>query len=205
MGKIVVTEFISLDGIVEDRGGAEPGSPADWTAGFDTGTEGDQLKLAELNAADAQLLGRVPTTASPRRSTRCRSTSSPRRCTTLRTLPAEIRRAVVVGQERQRYVPRGCGCRRSSRTTRGGCHTDGHGENGRDKTAARPAHHGSAFLDHEWLATGSGPILNVLPGRAIWTAPVNARAAWSRRASSHSVSADGRCVSTRVFLSLIHI
>ena len=58
MGKIVVTEFISLDGIVEDPGGAEPGSPAGWTA-FDRGAEGDQLKLAELNAADAQLLGRV--------------------------------------------------------------------------------------------------------------------------------------------------
>lgn len=27
MGKIVVTEFITLDGIVEDPGGAEPGSP----------------------------------------------------------------------------------------------------------------------------------------------------------------------------------
>jgi dihydrofolate reductase len=58
MGKIVVTEFISLDGIVEDPGGAEAGSPAGWTA-FDRGAEGDQLKLAELDAADAQLLGRV--------------------------------------------------------------------------------------------------------------------------------------------------
>jgi len=58
MGKIVVTEFISLDGIVEDPGGAEAGAPADWTT-FDRGAEGDQLKLAELNAADAQLLGRV--------------------------------------------------------------------------------------------------------------------------------------------------
>jgi len=58
MGKSVVTEFISLDGIVDDPGGAEPGSPAGWTA-FDRGAEGDQLKLAELNAAGAQLLGRV--------------------------------------------------------------------------------------------------------------------------------------------------
>jgi dihydrofolate reductase len=58
MGKIVVTEFISLDGIVEDPGGAEAGSPAGWTD-FDRGAEGDQLKLAELDAADAQLLGRV--------------------------------------------------------------------------------------------------------------------------------------------------
>jgi hypothetical protein len=58
MGRIVVTEFISLDGIVEDPGGTEAGAPADWTT-FDRGAEGDQLKLAELNAADAQLLGRV--------------------------------------------------------------------------------------------------------------------------------------------------
>jgi dihydrofolate reductase len=58
MGKIVVTEFVSLDGIVEDPGGAEPGSPAGWTA-FDRGAEGDRLKMAELDAADAQLLGRV--------------------------------------------------------------------------------------------------------------------------------------------------
>ena len=58
MGRIVVTEFMSLDGIVEDPGGAEAGAPADWTA-FDRGAEGDQLKMAELDAADAQLLGRV--------------------------------------------------------------------------------------------------------------------------------------------------
>jgi dihydrofolate reductase len=58
MGKIVVTEFITLDGIVEDPGGAEPGSPANWTS-FDRGAEGDRLKMAELDAADAQLLGRV--------------------------------------------------------------------------------------------------------------------------------------------------
>jgi dihydrofolate reductase len=58
MGKIVVTEFISIDGIVEDPGGAEAGAPADWTT-FDRGPEGDQLKMAELDAADAQLFGRV--------------------------------------------------------------------------------------------------------------------------------------------------
>ena len=54
----MATEFIGLDGIVEDPGGAEAGAPADWTT-FDRGAEGDRLKLAELNAADAQLLGRV--------------------------------------------------------------------------------------------------------------------------------------------------
>lgn len=58
MGKIVVAEFISMDGIVEDPGGTEAGSPADWTT-VDRGPEGDQLKMAELDAADAQLMGRV--------------------------------------------------------------------------------------------------------------------------------------------------
>jgi dihydrofolate reductase len=58
VGKIVVTEFISLDGIVEDPGGDQAGAAADWTS-FDRGAEGDQLKMAELDAADAQLLGRV--------------------------------------------------------------------------------------------------------------------------------------------------
>jgi len=58
MGKIVVTEFLSLDDIAEDPGGAEAGAPADRTS-FDRDAEGDQLKPAELHAADAQLLGRV--------------------------------------------------------------------------------------------------------------------------------------------------
>ncbi len=59
MGKIVVTEFISLDGIVEDPGPDEGYKHPGWTVPFDSGAEGQQLKLAELNAADAQLLGRV--------------------------------------------------------------------------------------------------------------------------------------------------
>ena len=59
MGKIVVTEFISLDGIVEDPGRDESYRHAGWTFPFDSGVEGNQLKLAELNAADALLLGRV--------------------------------------------------------------------------------------------------------------------------------------------------
>jgi dihydrofolate reductase len=58
MGQIVVTEFISLDGIIEDPGGGAY-RHAGWTFTFDRGAEGDQLKLAELNAAEAQLLGRV--------------------------------------------------------------------------------------------------------------------------------------------------
>jgi len=59
MGKIVVTEFISLDGVVEDPGGAEGYEHGGWSFTFDQGDEGRKFKLDELTAADAQLLGRV--------------------------------------------------------------------------------------------------------------------------------------------------
>jgi dihydrofolate reductase len=59
MGKIVVTEFISLDGVVEDPGGAEGYEHGGWSFTFDQGEEGRKFKFDELMAADAQLLGRV--------------------------------------------------------------------------------------------------------------------------------------------------
>jgi dihydrofolate reductase len=59
MGKIVVTEFISLDGVIEDPGGAENYSRGGWAFDFDRGEEGDKFKLDELFEAEAQLLGRV--------------------------------------------------------------------------------------------------------------------------------------------------
>jgi dihydrofolate reductase len=59
MGKIVVTEFISLDGVVEDPGGAEDYRHGGWTFEIERGAEGDKFKLAELQEAEAQLLGRV--------------------------------------------------------------------------------------------------------------------------------------------------
>jgi dihydrofolate reductase len=59
MGKIVVTEFISLDGVFEDPGGAEGYQHGGWTFTFNQGEEGGKFKLDELMAADAQLLGRV--------------------------------------------------------------------------------------------------------------------------------------------------
>ena len=58
MGKLVVTEFVSLDGVMEDPGGAEGYEHGGWTFKFDRGAEGDKFKLEELTAADAQLLGR---------------------------------------------------------------------------------------------------------------------------------------------------
>jgi dihydrofolate reductase len=59
MGKIVVTEFVSLDGVIEDPGGAEDYKHGGWTFEIDRGDEGNRFKLDELVEADAQLLGRV--------------------------------------------------------------------------------------------------------------------------------------------------
>jgi dihydrofolate reductase len=59
MGKIVATEFISLDGVIEDPGGAEGFEHGGWTFEIDRGEEGDEFKLDELKEAEAQLLGRV--------------------------------------------------------------------------------------------------------------------------------------------------
>jgi dihydrofolate reductase len=59
MGRIVVTEFVSLDGVMEDPGGSEGSTHGAWTFRFDRGADGDQFKLAELEGSEAQLLGRV--------------------------------------------------------------------------------------------------------------------------------------------------
>jgi dihydrofolate reductase len=59
MGKIVATEFVSLDGVVEAPGGGEDFEHAGWTFEFERGEEGDRFKLDELKEAEAQLLGRV--------------------------------------------------------------------------------------------------------------------------------------------------
>jgi dihydrofolate reductase len=59
MGKLVVTEFVSIDGVFEDPGGAEDYEYGGWTFEYDRGEDGNQFKLDELMEADAQLLGRV--------------------------------------------------------------------------------------------------------------------------------------------------
>ena len=59
MGRIVVTEFISLDGVLEDPGGAEDYEHGGWTFQFDAGPEFEKFKYEELQASDAQLLGRI--------------------------------------------------------------------------------------------------------------------------------------------------
>jgi dihydrofolate reductase len=59
MGKIVVTEFVSLDGVMEDPGGAEDFKYGGWSFEISRGDEGDKFKLDEALEADALLLGRV--------------------------------------------------------------------------------------------------------------------------------------------------
>jgi len=59
MGKIVVTEFVSLDGVMEAPGGGESYRHGGWTFEIDRGEEGDAFKFDEVMEADAQLLGRV--------------------------------------------------------------------------------------------------------------------------------------------------
>ena len=58
MGKIVVTEFVSLDGVMEDPGGAEGFKHGGWTFEIPRGDEGDQFKLEETRDSSALLLGR---------------------------------------------------------------------------------------------------------------------------------------------------
>jgi dihydrofolate reductase len=59
MGKVVVSQFISLDGVVEDPGGSEEFDRGGWAFKFDRGPEGDKFKLDEVMASEALLLGRV--------------------------------------------------------------------------------------------------------------------------------------------------
>jgi dihydrofolate reductase len=58
MGRIVVTEFVSLDGVMEAPGGDEDFKHAGWTFEIDRGDEGNQFKLDETMNTDALLLGR---------------------------------------------------------------------------------------------------------------------------------------------------
>lgn len=59
MGKLVVTEFVSIDGVFEDPGGAEDYEHGGWTFEYDRGEEGNKFKLDELMEAEVQLFGRV--------------------------------------------------------------------------------------------------------------------------------------------------
>jgi dihydrofolate reductase len=59
MGKLVVSEFVSVDGVFEDPGGSEDYEHGGWTFEYDRGEDGDAFKLDELMEAEVQLLGRV--------------------------------------------------------------------------------------------------------------------------------------------------
>jgi dihydrofolate reductase len=59
VGRIVVTEFVSLDGVVEDPGGSENFRYGGWSFAFNRGDEGDKFKLDEALSSGALLLGRV--------------------------------------------------------------------------------------------------------------------------------------------------
>jgi dihydrofolate reductase len=56
--KLIVTEFVSLDGVMEDPGGAEDFKYGGWTFEIDRGDEGNKFKLDETMETDALLLGR---------------------------------------------------------------------------------------------------------------------------------------------------
>ena len=58
MRKLVVSEFVSLDGVMEDPGGAEKFERGGWTMQY-WNEEIGKFKLDELFASDALLLGRV--------------------------------------------------------------------------------------------------------------------------------------------------
>lgn len=58
MGRLVISEFVTLDGVMEDPGGAEKSPHGGWAFKFERGEEGDRFKHDELMSADALLLGR---------------------------------------------------------------------------------------------------------------------------------------------------
>ena len=58
MGRIVITEFVSLDGVIEAPGGGEGFKYDGWSFEIDRGDEGNAFKLEETMASEALLLGR---------------------------------------------------------------------------------------------------------------------------------------------------
>jgi dihydrofolate reductase len=58
-GTIVATNYISLDGVIQDPVGMESSGLGDWTGPFTRGPAGDKFKLDELADADAMIYGRI--------------------------------------------------------------------------------------------------------------------------------------------------
>jgi dihydrofolate reductase len=59
VSKIVVSQFVTLDGVFEDPGGSENHEHGGWALQIERGPEGDKFKLDEVMSSDALLLGRV--------------------------------------------------------------------------------------------------------------------------------------------------
>jgi dihydrofolate reductase len=59
MGKVVVSQFVSVDDVMEDPGGSEGAERGGWAFKFDRGDEGNKFKLDEVMKSEALLLGRV--------------------------------------------------------------------------------------------------------------------------------------------------
>lgn len=57
--RIIATNYVSLDGVVEDPVGMENSGLGDWTGPFSRGPEGDRFKLEELKNAEALIFGRL--------------------------------------------------------------------------------------------------------------------------------------------------
>jgi dihydrofolate reductase len=58
MMRVVVSEFVTVDGVFEDPGGVEGFPHGGWAFGHDRGPAGDRFKLDEIVEAEALLLGR---------------------------------------------------------------------------------------------------------------------------------------------------
>jgi dihydrofolate reductase len=59
VGQLAVSQFVTVDGVFEDPGGAEGFERGGWAFQFERGEEGDRFKLDEVMASEALLLGRV--------------------------------------------------------------------------------------------------------------------------------------------------
>ncbi len=59
MRKIIVSEFVTLDGVMEDPGGAEGFKLGGWTFRGESSEDEQKFKVDELFAAGGLLLGRV--------------------------------------------------------------------------------------------------------------------------------------------------
>ncbi len=59
MGKLVVSQFVTVDGVIEDPGGSEDAERGGWAFEFERGDEGDKFKMDEVMGAEALLLGRI--------------------------------------------------------------------------------------------------------------------------------------------------